>query len=329
MLQSIQVVNVGIAVTEFNLIYNHINTQSIDRTDVLTGIGDDCAVLSVPEGCSLAVSMDTLVAGVHFPDNASAYSIGYKSLAVNLSDLASAGAEPSWITLSLTMPVADKSWLDEYLRGLFELANKYNVQLVGGDTATGPLSITIQAHGFVKKALLRSTANTGDLIYVSGTIGDAALGLKAYYHSKGISDNCKSKLDMPEPRIELGIKLRELASSCIDISDGLLSDLGHICKKSRRGAEVLVNNLPLSEEYKSYYSTELKYEDALTFGDDYELCFTVSPEKYDEVKILSEELNLALTCIGKITSSDTVKFIDHNNKSVLFNKSGYEHFNES
>lgn len=329
MLQSPQVVYYGKTVTEFNLIYNQINTQSIDRSDVLTGIGDDCAIVNVPEGYSLAVSMDTLVSGVHFPENASAYSIGYKALAVNLSDLASTGAQPAWITLSLTMPSADKDWLDEFLKGLFDLAKKYNVQLVGGDTTTGPLSISIQAHGFVKKPLLRSNAKVNDLIFVSGCLGDAALGFMSYNETPVIIENCKLRFDQPEPRIELGLKLGEIASSCIDISDGLASDLSHICKKSNCGAEVNLVKLPLSQEYKSFFTKDISYVEALTFGDDYELCFTVTPDSEADVIQLSDNLNLPITCIGKITDSEQIQFLDKNNKTVLFQKKGYEHFHES
>lgn len=326
MLQSPQVVINGKAVTEFNLIYHHINTQSIDRADVLTGIGDDCAILNVPDGYSLAVTMDTLVSGVHFPDNASAYSIGYKALAVNLSDLASAGATPAWITLSLTMPCADTAWLDDFLQGLYTLAKKFDVQLIGGDTTTGPLSISIQAHGFVKKALLRSNAKVNDLIFVSGFLGDAAQGFKSYKEYSTINENCKSRFDTPEPRIELGIKLAGIANSCIDISDGLVSDLGHICKKSHCGAEIYLPKIPLSDAYISSCSKDDLYTEALTFGDDYELCFTVSPDMVNDVSVLSENLGLPLTCIGKITNSESIHFLDKDNNIILFNKKGYEHF---
>jgi len=328
-LHSPQIVFTVKKVTEFNLIYNHINTQSIDRPDVLTGIGDDCAILNIPEGYSLAVSMDTLVCGVHFPENASAYSIGYKALAVNLSDLASAGAIPAWITLSLTMPDADKFWLNDFLEGLFALAKKHDVQLIGGDTTTGPLSISIQAHGFVKKALLRSNAKVDDLIFVSGYLGDAALGFKAYNEIPTILDGCKARFDQPEPRVGLGLKLTRIASSCIDISDGLISDLGHICEQSKCGAEVNLSKIPLSEEYLSYFTKNDLYKQALTFGDDYELCFTVAADLESEVLKLSKSLSLPITCIGKITDSEGIQFFDENNKTILFKQKGYEHFNES
>ena len=312
--------------TEFELIYTLINTQAVERADVLTGIGDDCAILSVPEGYSLAVSMDTLVESVHFPESASAFNIAYKALAVNLSDLASTGATPAWLTLSLTMPQVDEAWIKEFVRGLFELAKQYNVQLIGGDTCSGPLSVSIQAHGFVKNPLLRSGARDGDLIYVSGTLGDAALGLRSYQGENNIAESCIKKFNQPQPRIELGQCLSQYASSCIDISDGLISDLGHICKQSRCGADVFLNKTPLSDEFVDYYNGEADYITAITFGDDYELCFTIDENAVEHITQFSVKSGLALTCIGRITASDTVNFLDHNNKIISIANRGFEHF---
>lgn len=312
--------------TEFDLIYKLINTQSISRNDVLTGIGDDCAILSIPEGFSLAVSMDTLIEGVHFPESVSAFSIGYKSLAVNLSDLASTGAKPAWVTLSLTMPLADESWIREFVKGLFTLANKYNVQLIGGDTCSGPLSVTIQAHGFVKKPLLRSGARTGDLIYISGSVGDASLGLRSYNRENGIDKYFVDKLNQPEPRVDLGLVLSDIATSCIDISDGFISDLGHICKQSHCGAEVVLEDVPVSSNYKKYFNDQPDYKNAISFGDDYELCFTIAPEDSSRVTEISKMQNIQLSCVGKITNSKTIKFLDENNEELYLSKKGFEHF---
>lgn len=314
--------------TEFDLIYQLINTQSIDRPDVKTGIGDDCAILTVPEGYSLAVSMDTLVNGVHFPESVSAFSIGYKSLAVNLSDLAAVGAIPAWITLSLTLPSVDENWITEFVKGLFTLANKHNVQLVGGDMSCGPLSISIQAHGFVKKALLRSGAKSGDLIYVSGNIGDASLGLSSYNGEATITEACIKRLNEPEPRVDLGIALNNYATSCIDISDGLISDLGHICKQSHCGAAIYLNDIPVSEEYKSYYKQQIDFSDAITFGDDYELCFTINPKDRSAISELSKKMAIDLSCIGSINTTNQIQCFDHNNETVNILKKGFEHFNE-
>ncbi|MDH5518821.1 MAG: thiamine-phosphate kinase [Gammaproteobacteria bacterium] len=312
--------------TEFELIYKLINTQTVQRADVVTGIGDDCAILSVPEGYSLAVSMDTLVKGVHFPDSASAYCIGYKALAVNLSDLAAAGAIPAWVSLSLTLPVADVDWITEFVRGVFELAERYQVQLIGGDTCSGPLAVTIQAHGFVKKPLLRSTASPGDLIYVSAVLGDAALGLRSYQGDTHIAQSCIKKFNQPEPRIELGLWLAQHATACIDISDGLISDLGHICSQSQCGAEIMLNKIPLSAEFMDYYHNQPDYQTALSFGDDYELCFCVNKNAAKEVEVYSHQSGLALSCIGQISTADSLSFVDQNNKTVTFNEKGFEHF---
>ena len=312
--------------TEYDLNNKLINKQSISRNDVLTGIGDDCAILSIPEKFSLAISMDTLVEGVHFPKSVSAFSIGYKSLAVNLSDLASTGAMPAWVTLSLTMPLADENWITEFVKGLFTLANKYNVQLIGGDTCSGPLSVTIQAHGFVKKPLLRSGAKTDDLIYISGSVGDAYLGLCSYNGENDIDKYFVDKLNQPEPRVDLGLALVEIATSCIDISDGLISDLGHICKQSHCGAEVVLEDVPISSDYKKYFNDQPDYSNAIGFGDDYELCFTIGREDSNKVTEIAKMLNIELTCVGKITDSNKVKFIDKNNEELNLSKKGFEHF---
>lgn len=312
--------------TEFDLINKYISTQSLSRADVLEGIGDDCAILNIPETKSLAVSLDTLVEDVHFPANTTAYSIGYKSLAVNLSDLAATGAEPAWITLSLAMPEANEQWIKDFLRGVFDLADKYNVQLIGGDTTQGKLTISIQAHGFVDQPLLRSGAQTDDLIYVSGYLGDSVAGFEQFIPEDENNNVCITRFKRPEPRVELGLAITNIASSCIDISDGLVSDLGHVCKKSQKGAIIYLTDIPLSEEYCQYYKGR-DYKKALSFGDDYELCFTVPKEKSHLLEALSTELGINLSCIGKITDSDSIQFVDAGGELVKLNK-GYEHFNE-
>jgi len=314
-------------VTEFDLIYKLLNTQSQQRADVLTGIGDDCAILSVPENHSLAVSMDTLVAGVHFPESASAFSIGYKSLAVNLSDLAAAGAIPAWFTLSLTMPAADENWVKEFVRGLFTLADKHNVQLIGGDTCKGPLSISIQAHGFVKNAMLRSGAKAGDLIYVSESIGDAALGLKSYQGDTVVDESCIKQFNQPEPRIRLGLAINDYATACIDISDGLISDITHICKQSQCGADIYLNKIPLSDAYQRHYNSKPDIIQALSFGDDYELCFTIDKSNEKTINKISRETGHNLTCIGTISTESKVRCFNQNNEIVDISRRGFEHFN--
>lgn len=311
---------------EFDLIYNIINRRSANREDVITGIGDDCAILAIPEGYRLAVTMDTLVAGVHFPKSAEPYTIGFKSLAVNLSDLASTGAVPAWVTLSLTMPQADESWLKEFMRGFYTLADQYNVQLIGGDTASGPLSITVQAHGFVKQAVLRSGAELNHNIYVTGTLGDAALGLRSYTAGEQIDLHCKAKLDCPQPRVEFGLQVKNYASSMIDLSDGLASDLQHICHQSQCGAEVYLDNIPVSSAYRIYFQNEPDLLTAITFGDDYELCFTSDAGNETNLIQISKQLGLQLSCIGKITAGNAVSYFDTHGNAVAVNKKGFEHF---
>ena len=310
--------------TEFELISQYINSQSLSRRDVLEGIGDDCAILDVPENKSLAISMDTLIEGVHFPKNTSAYSIGYKSLAVNLSDLAASGAEPAWVTMSLTMPESDENWLTDFLDGFFTLAQQFNVQLVGGDTTRGPLSISVQAHGFVQRPILRSGACEGDLVFVSGYLGDAVAGFELCSEDDAEASSCVKRFNQPQPRVELGQAINSIATSCIDISDGLASDLGHICQRSQCGAEIKLESIPLSASFLQFYQ-QTDYGKVLGFGDDYELCFTVAKGKQDQIMQISESLNIKLTCIGKIDSDSGVRFVDSDNNKIDIKK-GYDHF---
>ncbi len=276
---------------EFDVIKKYFNTQSIKRDNVVIGIGDDAAVVNIPRNEQLAITTDTLVAGVHFLENASAYDVGYKSLAVNLSDLAAMGANPVWVTLALTLPEVNEDWLENFSRGFFDLASKYNVQLIGGDITRGPLSISISAYGLVPpfQALTRSRAKPGDLIYVTNTLGN--------------------QFPRPEPRIDIGLKLRGIASAAIDISDGLISDLKHILEMSNVGAEVNVDKVP-----RNKISLEL----ALTAGDDYELCFT-APSQYK--KDLTE-----FTCIGTITENKELILLDDKGQAYQGKIKGYEHF---
>ncbi|MCP5078315.1 MAG: thiamine-phosphate kinase, partial [Psychromonas sp.] len=240
------------SIGEFDLIKRYFKQKtSLNNCEgVDVGIGDDCAIVDIPDGYQLAVTTDSLVAGVHFFEDVSPYRLGYKSLAVNLSDLAAMGAIPKWLSLAITLPRVDEQWLNEFSRGFFELANKHNVKLIGGDTTKGPLSITVSAKGIVKrnKALLRSGAQVGDLICVSGSLGDGALGLACKLEKLNIYDKTAfvDALELTEPRNNLGILLTDHASSCIDISDGLLQDLQHILDASYCGAIVAIDKLPLS-----------------------------------------------------------------------------------
>lgn len=270
---------------EFELIAHYFAAGGPRRPDVVLGIGDDAALLTVPAGHELAVSVDTLVAGVHFPAHTAPRAIGHKALAVNLSDLAAMGATPAWFTLALTMPQADTAWLDEFCAGLFALAKAQRIALVGGDTTRGPLSITVQVHGLVPAgmAIRRSGARAGDRIYVTGTLGDAALGL---YSLTGACDLDAAeraalirRLEYPEPRIAAGIALRGVASAAIDLSDGLAADLGHILAASGVGACIDLARIPALPAVARHTARTGNAGLLLGGGDDYELCFTVPAER--------------------------------------------------
>ena len=300
------------------------------RDDVLLGIGDDCALLNVPVGKQLAVSTDTLISGVHFPEFTSAEDIAYKSLAVNLSDLAAMGAQPAWCSLAITLPDENKLWLENFVKGFAELMVQHKVQLIGGDTTRGALSITVQVLGFVEaaQALRRDKACIGDDIYVSGTIGDAGLGLKQILKNKHHKSFCVSRLNRPSPRLVLGENLLDISCCAIDISDGLLADLKHITQQSQVGAEIDFNAVPVSEELKAYYAGKNYWQDILNAGDDYELCFTAARSQQKNIIELQKKLNIALTCIGQIVEGNEIKCLDENKQPIDFLNSGYNHFND-
>ena len=320
--------------SEFEIIRQYFTSKEY-RTDVALGIGDDAAILNVPNGHQLVQSVDTLVAGVHFPTETSPQDIAYKSLAVNLSDMAAMGAEPAWFTLAITLPDDNEEWLKAFSEGLSSLAIKHNVQLVGGDTTRGPLCISITINGFVPdgKALTRGAAQAMDKIYVSGTIGDAALALAAWQGQCLLHDDTASylneKLNRPTPQVELGLLLREYASSCIDVSDGLIADLGHIVEQSDLGAKINFENIPLSKEFVSNLTDEeLIIPLVLCGGDDYELCFTIPTSKQPNFEKVILEKNIKVTCIGEIESDKGVRCTLNGNK-IEVQGSGYNHFTEN
>ncbi len=312
---------------EFNLIQKYFTWEN-PPADVTIAVGDDAAVMNIPEGKQLVTSIDTLISDVHFPKETPAHAIGYKALAVSLSDLAAMGATPKWFTLALTFPKIDQSWLDSFSKGLKTLAQEYQCFLVGGDTTKGPLSISIQVMGLVDtdKALLRSRAKSGDKIYVTGTLGDANAGLDSLLNdSKVLAAEarifCQRRLNYPTPRLNESVVIKGLASSCIDLSDGLLQDLSHILNLSKVGAQLDLSQLPLSSALKTLDTK--KYQDyILTGGDDYELLFTVPKE--NESKLL-DELGDSVTCIGSIAKG-VQGIIDKGGKPL--ESSGYNHFYE-
>jgi thiamine-monophosphate kinase len=310
---------------EFSVIQKFF-ISPINRDDVALGSGDDCALVQVPAGKQLAITTDTLVNGVHFPEATTPYDIGHKALAVSLSDLAAMGATPAWVTATLTIPSADTEWMAEFARGIFTLATEHHVQLVGGDLTHGPLSVTVQAIGFlpIGVALTRSGARAGDLIYVTHTVGDAGLALQ-FLQKKitvlpAFQKTLLKRLNQPTPRVAAGERLLEIANSAIDVSDGLAGDLQHILKKSDVGARVYVDKLPLSQALRESVSTEEAIALALTAGDDYELCFTISKENLPLLK------DIDCTCIGEITAQTGCIFQFSNGINYHGNTDGYRHF---
>jgi thiamine-monophosphate kinase len=317
--------------SEFSLIETYFTDLTSKRDDVNLGIGDDCALLQCPNDHVVAVSIDTLVEGIHFFKDVDPENLGYKSLAVGLSDLAAMGAEPAWFTLALTLPGVDIEWLKGFSQGLANLAKQYNVQLVGGDTTKGPLTISIQVHGFVKSehALRRDGAQTGDLIYVTGYLGDAgaALQLKLkQWDDKNLIAQDKlylvQRLEKPTPRLQLGQDLLKFATSAIDISDGLSSDLAHILKNSGVGAVIDLTRLPLSSALQKIDSKQAQ-NFALNSGDDYELCFTIPADKQTAFESAMTE---AYTQIGIIEAESGLRIIDADGQLQTVTGSGYDHF---
>jgi thiamine-monophosphate kinase len=316
---------------EFDLIAQYFTRPgTADASNPDLGIGDDAALISVMPGYQLAVSADMSVSGTHFFAEADPYSIGWKALAVNISDMAAMGANPKWATLSIALPEINHDWLQGFSQGLFACADNYGVLLIGGDTTRGPLNIAVNILGEVPlgKAIKRSGAQVGDDIWVSGTLGKAALWLqnklgKLDLHAEDVA-NFAPAMHQPQPRVALGLALRDIAHTALDISDGLLADLNHILQASGKGAELdwalfskpqLVNNVAQS----------VLQQAVLAGGDDYELCFTVSAQRRDEVLALSEKLNLPLTRIGSITEATGLHVTDGEVQIELSQK-GYLHF---
>ena len=313
---------------EFALIRRFFTPQDMKRSDVVLGIGDDAALLRVPSDHELAVTTDSLVAGVHFPEGLDPEAVGHRALAANLSDLAAMGATPAWVLLALTLPKADEAWLQGFSRGFFALAKRHEVALVGGNLARGPLNVTITAQGFVPEgqALTRTGAQVGDLIYVTGNPGEAAAGLKLLQTGKDGSNNpLVRRFTHPEPRIAAGRALRGIASACIDVSDGLLADLGHLLDARGFGAKIGLERLPLSKPLLELGLEEAR-RFALTGGDDYELCFTVHVDKAKAVETALEELGCPAACIGAMEGVPVLECVDKMGKRHEYPVPGHRHF---
>ena len=300
---------------EFDLIQRFFKAgadamRSNNEKVITLGIGDDCALLTPVAGEEIAITSDMLVAGRHFFVDANPELLGRKALAVNLSDLAAMGAQPLGFTLAIALPKVDELWLGAFAKGLFAIANQYSCPLIGGDTTAGPLTISITAFGSIPsgKAIRRSGAKVGDDIWISGTVGDARLALAALRHEINLPENDLRKIEHrmhnPTPRVELGIRVRDIASAVLDISDGLLGDLQHILKQSQVSAEVRLDQLPKSATLHKQ-SAAIQNQFAARGGDDYEICFAAPIDKRNSIDEISKELNLPLTKIGSITEKVT------------------------
>ncbi|PTQ87539.1 thiamine-phosphate kinase [Agitococcus lubricus] len=314
--------------SEFELINRYFKRQTTTQQDVILGIGDDAALMAIPAGELLVATADTLVAGRHFPIDTPPHAIAYKALAVNLSDLAAMGATPRWFLLALTLEESDDTFLSSFAEGLFQLADAHQIALVGGDTTKGHLAMTITALGTVPlgQALCRQGAQVGDGIYVSGTVGDAGVGLATVLQQQNLGLTtaqqvfCRQRLDYPTPRLGLGQALRGLASACLDISDGLAQDLGHILKASQVGADIELSVLPLSSALQQLPPRQA-WHYALTAGDDYELCFCLPDSHY--ATLMSQ--GWPITRIGTVSAHTGLRCW-YQGQPYQMAYAGYQHF---
>ncbi len=319
--------------TEFDLI-RHYFTHAAPRTAL--GVGDDAALIKAGNGQLLAVAADMLVAGRHFFKDADPESIGHKALAVNLSDMAAMGATPRWVTMGIALPKADARWVAAFSKGFMALARKHGVDLIGGDTTHGPLNICVQIIGEVpaRQVLRRDGAKAGDDIWVSGTLGDAALAVAA--RTKRIKlkpaelKQAQQRLDWPVPRIALGVALRGVARSAIDVSDGLIADLGHICERSKVAAVVAFERLPVSPLLRRHLTSPVVLAAVTGGGDDYELCFTAAPAKRAAVERAALRARVRVTRIGRVIRAPAEAYhavvVDREGLPLMLGRSGFDHF---
>ena len=317
---------------EFDLIKRYFSRKSL-QNEVILSVGDDCAITSISAGYQLAITTDTLVEGTHFLPSISPAALAYKSVAVNLSDLAAMGATPTWMSLALTLPEIKEAWLAEFSQSLFAILDRYSMSLIGGDTTKGPLSITLTAQGFLpeNQGLFRHQAKVGDWIFVSGFLGDSAAGLDLLLQNRKIENESDRYFIQrhlhPTPRVELGLALRAFSCCALDISDGLLADLGHILERSQVGAEIYLENLPLSHHLCTQYEQTQAEKFALTGGEDYELCFTVSEEKREEMEQVLRSQGIKVTCIGQILPATSgLNLLKNGKKMALPTHIGFDHF---
>jgi thiamine-monophosphate kinase len=315
--------------SEFQLIEQIRAITSGSQEGVQLGIGDDAALLDVPAGLELVTSMDTLNEGIHFATATSARDIGHKSLAVNLSDLAAMGARPAWCLLSLSLPSADPDWVASFVAGFGALAREHGVALVGGDTCGGPLSITVTVMGLIEPghAMKRRGAAPDDLVWVSGIPGMAALALRMRLSGQPVPDYLARSLDCPKPALFLGQELAGLASACIDVSDGLLADLGHICQASNCGAELSLDKLPSSRGFDDL-EAGTRWRLQLSGGDDYGLCFTSPAREHDQIMEAAERAATPVTVIGVIREQKGIRCTTPDGGEYTPTSVGFRHFGE-
>ena len=316
--------------SEFDIVRRYFTRPA---PSAVIGVGDDCALLRPRPGTMLAISTDMLLAGTHFFPDAEPHKLGHKALAVNLSDLAAMGADPRWALLAVALPDVDEKWIARFADGFFRLADRFEVELIGGDTTRGFLAMSVTVIGEVPPdlALRRDAAIAGDDIWLSGPTGEAALALA---HLKGqvrldgsARDDCLARLHTPEPRVELGGRLRGIARSAIDISDGLIADLGHVLEASGVGAELSWESLPRARAIAVCRDETLANDCLLAGGDDYELLFTAPPFKRGEVEAVAKDLDLPLTRIGVVIPGEPrVTVRDAKGKPVPVTRRGYDHF---
>jgi thiamine-monophosphate kinase len=312
---------------EFELISRYFTKTPLSAR---LGVGDDCALLD-PEK-TIAASMDMLVEGTHFFPNADPFLLGKKTLSVNLSDLAAMGAKPRWAMLAISMPCADEVWLEAFSKGFFEVARRHSVDLVGGDTTRGPLAFCVQVMGEINAelALRRDMARAEEDIWVSGTLGDAALGLAHAVGEIRLEDQdaafCLNALHDPVPRVELGLALCGISKCAIDISDGLCADLLHILERSKVSAEIDYLAIPVSNVMEKYRMESIGEAAILSGGDDYELCFTASPDKRSEIEDIGKTLGVRLSRVGRTGAGKGLVVLGDKGRRMNLGKAGYEHF---
>ncbi len=318
--------------SEFNLIEKYFVGRQAQRKDVVLAAGDDCAIVTSPTNVSIAITTDTLVCGTHFLASADPAWVAHKALAANISDLAAMGATPSWASLALTLPDVDEVWLEAFSDAFFQLSDYFGIQLIGGDTTKGPLSITLTVQGTIPegKALTRSGAKVGDWIYVTGQLGDSKAGLdvilEAHNRTKPFAEVLEQRHYRSTPRVLAGQALLGIANSAIDISDGLVADLQHILKRSNVGANIDVALLPISQELIQFVGgTTQALQYALTSGEEYELCFTVPEENKGTIESALAHCGVKVTCIGQIRPTGVFE-LHYQGQPIDWDLEGFDHF---